>query len=135
MFNFYNRQNSTNNENNLNLKNLENNFNQKSQYKMEEKLNSTENSLNETIKVKAAINFEELQKARRDLIGEIEAIIEYDNHIKSSTDRLTQQTWLDIKNEELVHVGELLALIGYLDNSQKEYVEEGINEFNERLKK
>lgn len=133
MFNFYNRQNNINNE--KSLKTSESNFNQDLQYKMEENLNNTENSLKEKTKVNVAVNFEELQKARRDLIGEIEAVIEYDNHIKTSTDKFAQQTWIDIKNEELVHVGELLALLGYLDSTQREYVEKGFKEFNERLKK
>ena len=79
--------------------------------------------------------FELLQKARQDLVGEIQAIIEYDNHIHSSTDRIANETWTDIMQEELVHVGELLVLSDYLDPSQKEFVQKGIEEFNERIGK
>ena len=79
--------------------------------------------------------FETLQQARKDLIDEIEAVIQYDYHAYSTQDNLARQTWLSIKNEELVHVGELLALINYLDPTQKQFVEKGIQEFNEILNK
>ena len=80
------------------------------------------------------MNFDTLQKARKDLIGEISAVIEYDTHIHNTNDRLARQTWQDIKNEELVHVGELLALINYLDPEQKQFVQKGFSEFYERQK-
>ncbi len=79
----------------------------------------------------SVMSFDTLQKARQDLIGEIQAVIEYDAHIRSSSDSVARQTWQSIKNEELVHVGELLALINYLDSEQKKYVEKGIKEFYE----
>lgn len=78
-------------------------------------------------------DFDTLQKARQDLVGELQAIIEYDNHIRSTSDRLARETWENIKNEELAHVGELLALLNYLDPTQQQYVEKGVKEFNERL--
>ena len=74
-----------------------------------------------------------LQKARQDLIGEIKAIIEYDNHIKNTTNRIAKETWQNIKNEELTHVGELLAFINYIDESGQKYIQQGINEFNLRI--
>ena len=82
----------------------------------------------------AIMNFDTLQKARHDLIGEIQAVIEYDAHIHSTNDRLARQTWLNIKNEELVHIGELLALLNYLDPEQKQFVQKGFSEFYERQK-
>lgn len=78
-------------------------------------------------------DFETLQKARRDLIGEIQAVIEYDEHAHSTNNRVAMGIWEGIKNEELAHVGELLALINYLDPTQKQYVEAGIVEFNDLL--
>ena len=81
-----------------------------------------------------ANKFDTLQKARRDLIGEIEAIIQYDEHAQSATDPLSKQTWLNIKEEELVHVGELMGLINHIDPSQLKFIEEGVKEFEERLK-
>ena len=80
------------------------------------------------------MSFDTLQKARQDLIGEIQAVIEYDAHIHSTNDRLARQTWQSIKTEELVHVGELLALINYLDPEQAQFVEKGFQEFHDRLK-
>ena len=80
-------------------------------------------------------NFDELQKARKDLIGEIDAIIQYDEHIHNSTDKIAKKIWESIKNEELVHVGELLGLLNYLDKSQSNFVEKGIKEFNENALK
>lgn len=79
-------------------------------------------------------DFDTLQKARQDLIGEIQAVIEYDAHIHSTNNRLAQETWNNIKNEELVHVGELLGLIDYLDPTQRQCVQKGVAEFMERTK-
>lgn len=77
--------------------------------------------------------FETLQNARRDLIGEIDAIIQYDGHLHSTDNLIAKQTWENIRNEELVHVGELIGLLYWLAPYQKEFVERGLNEFNERL--
>ncbi|MGN1223123.1 MAG: hypothetical protein ACI4T1_03230 [Christensenellales bacterium] len=85
------------------------------------------------VKAKISMDFETLQKARNDLMGEIQAIIEYDNHIHNTSDRLAKETWQNIKSEELTHVGELLGLLNYLDPSQREFVEAGLNEFLERM--
>lgn len=78
-------------------------------------------------------DFETLQNARRDLIGEIEAIIQYDDHLHRTETEIAGQTWKNIRDEELVHVGELLALLYYLAPYQKELVERGIKEFSERF--
>lgn len=78
-------------------------------------------------------NFSDLQKARLDLIGEIQAIYDYADNINSSDNTVAGDTWRDIIQEELVHVGQLLALIDYLAPSQKQFIEQGIKEFNDRL--
>ena len=80
------------------------------------------------------MSFDTLQKARQDLIGEIQAVIEYDAHIHSTNNQLARQTWEHIKNEELAHIGELLGLINYLDPSQKNFVQKGLSEFLEMQK-
>lgn len=77
--------------------------------------------------------FETLQNARKDLVGEIDAIIQYDEHLHNTDNAIAKQTWENIRNEELVHVGELLGLLYWLAPYQKEFVERGLNEFNERL--
>lgn len=82
-----------------------------------------------------ACDFETLQNARKDLIGELDAIIQYDDHLHKTDNRLAKETWEDIRNEELVHVGELLGLLYCLAPYQKAYVEKGLKEFDERLSK
>ena len=80
------------------------------------------------------MNFDTLQKARQDLIGEIQAVIEYDAHIHSTNNSIARQTWQHIKHEELVHIGELLGLLNYLDPDQTQYVQKGLTEFMEQHK-
>ena len=82
-----------------------------------------------------AVVFDALQKARKDLIGELDAIIEYDDHIHTSNVEAANATWVDIRNEELVHVGELLGLILYLAPYQRKFVEDGLKEFDGRIGK
>lgn len=106
MFNFSNQ--NVNNYNNENIK------------------NSNNNQMNHS-------NFEVLQRARKDLIGEIAAIMEYDEHIHNSNVPIANATWENIRNEELVHMGELLALIIHLAPYQKDLIESGVKEFEERL--
>lgn len=79
--------------------------------------------------------FETLQNARRDLVGEIDAIIQYDDHLHHTNNELAKATWENIRNEEITHVGELLGLINYLAPYQKPFVEKGLREFNDRLNK
>ena len=79
-------------------------------------------------------NYDTLQKARQDLMGEIQAVMEYDQHIHNTPDGLAKMTWENIKSEELTHIGELLSLIDYLDPTQRQYVEQGMKEFAERKK-
>ena len=81
------------------------------------------------------VDFDALQKARKDLIGELDAVIQYDDHIHTSNVEAAKATWVDIRNEELVHVGELLGLILYLAPYQRKFVEDGLKEFDERLGK
>ena len=81
------------------------------------------------------VDYDALQKARKDLIGELDAVIQYDDHIHTSNVEAAKATWVDIRNEELVHVGELLGLILYLAPYQRKFVEDGLKEFNERIGK
>ena len=74
-------------------------------------------------------NFDTLQKARQDLIDELDAIIQYDSHIHSSQNEVAKNTWTHIMHEEMHHVGELLALLNYLSPEQKQHVQMGIDEF------
>ncbi len=87
---------------------------------------------NPSVKVSAS-DFQTLQNARRDLIGEIQAIIDYDEHIYVTSNEVAKRTWIHIRDEELNHVGELLSLLAYLEPSQKPLVMEGMEEFKEWL--
>ncbi len=78
-------------------------------------------------------DFEDLQKARKDLIGELDAILGYDYHIHESYNDVAIATWEDIRDEELVHVGELLGLLFYLAPYQETLVNQGMREFQKRL--
>lgn len=69
------------------------------------------------------------QNTRLDIIGEIEAIIQYENHIASSNDVMVNQTLTDIVNEEKLHVGQLMGLLFYLDPISQTQFEKGLNEF------
>lgn len=80
-------------------------------------------------------DFPTLQKARQDLIGELSAIVEYDDHVHTTDNDLARRTWQNIRDEELVHVGELLGLITYLAPYQIPLIEKGLKEFEERKKR
>lgn len=80
-------------------------------------------------------DFTALQKARKDLIGELDAIIEYDDHVHTADNDLARLTWQNIRDEEMVHVGELLGLITYLGSYQIPLIEKGLKEFEERKKR
>ncbi len=69
------------------------------------------------------------QNTRLDIIGELEAIIQYESHINSSTDPTYRETLQDIVDEEKVHVGQLFGLLFMLAPSSKELFEKGLNEF------
>ncbi|MBP3344945.1 MAG: ubiquinone biosynthesis protein COQ7 [Clostridia bacterium] len=75
-------------------------------------------------------DFTTLQNARLDLIGELEAIVQYENHLMQTNDMAAKSTNKDIVKEEKVHVGQLFGLIFSLDPESKEMFEKGIVEFN-----
>ena len=79
------------------------------------------------------MDFTTIQNARADVVGELEAIIQYANHLRQ-TDKLSAQLTInDIMREEEVHVGELMALLFKLDPEFKTHFDKGVQEFNERL--
>ena len=69
------------------------------------------------------------QNTRLDIIGELDAIIQYETHINSSVDPVYRSTLQDIVNEEKVHVGQLFGLLFMLDPASKEFFEKGLYEF------
>ena len=56
---------------------------------------------------------EELVNAiRQDIIGELEAIHEYDAHVQATDNEDAKKVLSDIRDEEREHMGELLELFG-----------------------
>ena len=74
------------------------------------------------------------QQTRLDIIGELDAIIQYEKHIASSSDPIYKNTLPDIENEEKVHVGQLFGLLFMLDPTSKEQFEKGLNEFTQDMR-
>ena len=72
------------------------------------------------------------QNTRLDIIGELDAIIQYEAHLNSSADPVYRNTLQDIVNEEKVHVGQLFGLLFMLDPASKEFFEKGLNEFTKQ---
>ncbi|MBE7073772.1 MAG: ubiquinone biosynthesis protein COQ7 [Clostridiales bacterium] len=78
--------------------------------------------------------FTTLQNARLDLVGELEAIVQYENHLMQTNNSSAQNVIKHIVEEEKTHVGELMGLIFMLDPESKGLFEKGLNEFNREYK-
>ena len=76
--------------------------------------------------------FQTTQNTRLEIIGELEAIIQYENHLNETNITLANETFEDIASEEKVHIGELIGLLFYLDPDSTIYFEQGLKEFEER---
>ena len=79
-------------------------------------------------------DFTTLQNARLDLVGELEAIVQYENHLMQTNNPAAQNTIKHIVREEKMHVGELMALIFSLDPQSKEEFYRGIKDFEHENK-
>lgn len=65
---------------------------------------------------------------RTDIIGELEAINQYNMHIGATDNQLARAVWTDIMNEERVHIGELLTLLKAIDPTELQKLKEGQQE-------
>lgn len=74
-----------------------------------------------------------LNAIRKDIVGELEAIIQYDNHYNSTDNPAAKAVWADIRDEEKVHVGELFTLLNYLEPSDAKFFIEGQEETKKLL--
>ena len=72
-----------------------------------------------------------VQNARADIIGELDAIIQYETHLHATTDPVARATITDIVNEEKLHVGQLFGLLFKLDPMSETQFENGLNEFHD----
>lgn len=80
-------------------------------------------------------NAELMQALRHDISGELEAIFLYDAHYHATDDPVAKMVLADIRDEEKVHVGELITLMRHLDPKEAEFFLEGENEVHEMLEK
>jgi len=65
---------------------------------------------------------------RKDLIGELEAINQYEAHIALLTSDLAKTVLSCIRDEEIVHSGELIALLDYFCPTEAKLRAEGKQE-------
>lgn len=75
-----------------------------------------------------------IQAIRLDIAGELEAIYMYDAHAIATDDVLAKKVLADIRDEEIVHVGELTTLLRHLDPKEAELFLDGENEVKEMMK-
>jgi len=80
-------------------------------------------------------NVELMQALRHDIAGELEAIFLYDAHYHATDDPVAKEVLGDIRDEEKVHVGELITLMRYLDPKEAAFFLEGEEEVHEMLEK
>ena len=72
---------------------------------------------------------EELVNAiRQDIVGELEAIHEYDAHIQATDNEDAKKVLADIRDEEREHMGELLELLERLAPDERDLHDEGRQE-------
>ncbi len=74
-----------------------------------------------------------IQAIRLDIAGELEAIYIYDAHVQATDDPVAKEVIGDIRDEEKAHVGELMALLRYLDPEEAEHFASGEAEVKEML--
>ena len=74
-----------------------------------------------------------IQAIRLDIAGELEAIYIYDAHAQATDDPAAKAILEDIRDEEKVHIGELMTLLRILDPKEAELFLEGQEEVEELL--
>ena len=74
-----------------------------------------------------------IQALRIDIAGELEAIYLYDAHVHATDDPLVKKVLADIRDEEKAHVGELTALMRYLEPEVTGFMLSGENEVKEMM--
>lgn len=78
-------------------------------------------------------NAELMQALRLDIAGELEAIYLYDAHYLATDDPAAKAVLADIRDEEKMHIGELITLMRYLDAEEATLFLEGEGEVKEML--
>jgi rubrerythrin len=87
-----------------------------------------------TANVQRKMNKDELiQALRLDIAGELEAIYLYDAHFQATDDPRAKAVLADIRDEEKIHMGELITLMRKLDPKEAEQFLKGQKEVEELL--
>ncbi len=76
-----------------------------------------------------------IQAVRLDIAGELEAIYLYDAHVQAADNEKAKAVISDIRDEEKIHVGELMTLLKTLDPKEAEFFLSGETEVKELLEK
>lgn len=74
-----------------------------------------------------------IQAIRVNIAGELEAIFVYDAHVQATDDPVAKKVIADIRDEEKVHVGELMTLLRHLDPKEADLFADGETEVKEML--
>jgi rubrerythrin len=74
-----------------------------------------------------------IQAIRLDIAGELEAIYVYDAHVHATENEAAQKVLADIRDEERVHVGELMTLLRHLEPEEEALFADGEEEVWEML--
>lgn len=74
-----------------------------------------------------------IQAIRLDIAGELEAIYIYDAHVQATDIEIAKEVISDIRDEEKVHIGELMTLLRKLDPKEVEFFANGETEVREML--
>ena len=74
---------------------------------------------------------ETLEAIRTDIVGELQAVSQYERHAAETNNPKAKKLWQSIANEERIHTGELFALLFELDPITLEKFKQGQNEANE----
>lgn len=74
-----------------------------------------------------------VQAIRVDIASELEAIYLYDAHSMATEDPVARKVLADIRDEEMEHVGELMALMRYLDPHIADLLMNGEGEVKEMM--
>ncbi|MCI2111349.1 MAG: demethoxyubiquinone hydroxylase family protein [Bacilli bacterium] len=75
-----------------------------------------------------------MQALRLDIAGELEAIYLYDAHFQATDDPRAKAVLADIRDEEKIHMGELITLMRSIDPKEAEQFLKGKKEVEELLK-
>ena len=65
---------------------------------------------------------------------EVEAQLLYEAHAAATDDEVARKVFSDIADEEKEHMGELLALLQYLDSEEADHMAEGVGEVEGMMK-